>query len=252
MTKQEAARGLGCYCHGCDNVYSSIDWVPGWSSSGCGKVINGINCKGPVEPNWKDGVVPYFDEVEVDSAGRPVKSICPNCFRKWHYPPNAGHACEELGCGYKGGYGKQTRLVDFDSVILPTIAPGSRKVTITSFNYSLGVPEGVTKVWDVRNSVRNPWRDERLRKLNGLHPDIQGFVSSCKGTKIILKQSQVYYKDEAHLAYGCAGGKHRSVAIAELVGAKYRELGWDVTINHRDVDRPKKDKDGSNEQPKED
>lgn len=254
MTKLEASKGLGCYCHGCDNMFPSVDWDPVWSKPGvgCGKYINNIKCQGPVEPNWKDGIIPVFDEVEMDDSGRPVKSICPNCFRKWHYPANNGYVCEEKDCGFDSPCGNQIRLVSLDDVNPKPIPPGSRKVTLTSFSYTFGVPEKVTKVWDVRYSVRNPWRDEKLRKLNGLHQDIQGFVSSCKGTKAILNQSMIYSKTELHLAFGCAGGKHRSVAIAELVGAKYRDLGWDVTINHRDLDRPKKEKDGIDKQPKED
>ena len=39
----------------------------------------------------------------------------------------------------------------------------------------------------------------------------------------------------ARLAFGCTGGRHRSVAMAEELGARLRERGMEVRVNHRDV-----------------
>lgn len=230
MTKQEASSGLGVKCQNCGSVFPNVDWysslgMPG--NTGCGK--NGCHT-GTVEPNWVDGVVPIFDEPLITPKGLEAKSICPNCNTLWHYPPNSKYYCEVCPSSF-------VELVDLDLHIDPK---SPKKLTLISFSYKYGLPPNCDKIYDVRNTVRNPWRDSELRKLDGLHPSVQKFVFNCKGAKKILVSCSLWgNKPDFTVAVGCMGGKHRSVAIVEGLKNKYISAGWDVDIQHRDLYRPR-------------
>lgn len=115
-------------------------------------------------------------------------------------------------------------------------------VIIVSFGYKYGIPKlsipisyGVSsRFFDTRNSIRNPWRNPNLRKLVGLHPKIKEFVVNCKGavgylTNFMQKSIVTFIDHEpgkdghyTHLfVIGCHGGRHRSVALAELLKEQF-------------------------------
>lgn len=238
MTKQEASIGLGCKCGGCGNVFTSVGWCPGWNQ-GCGK--DGCH-KGTVEPNWPDGIEPPFDDepmVLYTDKGNIAKSQCPKCGKLWQYAPNNHYYCEEGGCSYNTQDHVELVEIYFN---IPIPSGKGKKLTLISFSYKYNVPPGATKVFDVRNTVRNPWKDPVLKKLNGKHPDVQSFVANCKGGKKVIQTSTVSIKNGATIAIGCMGGKHRSVALVEIIKAKAEEKGWIVEIFHRDLDRPREKK----------
>ncbi len=116
-------------------------------------------------------------------------------------------------------------------------------ITITSFGYKYKIPfyGGIPiKTIDLRKVVRNPWRDPTLRKLTGLNESVQQYVEQCLRAKAILKALykralNPILKSDTNIAFGCHGGKHRSVAMAELLAKSLKEAGLEVNIIHRDL-----------------
>lgn len=117
-------------------------------------------------------------------------------------------------------------------------------LTIQSFGYARGVPRDADLVFDMR-FLRNPHWVPALRPLTGLDegvrayvredPDFQPAFDSILGLlKLLLpgyaKEGRAYLS----VAFGCTGGRHRSVATAEAVGEALREAGWPNIVVHRD------------------
>jgi UPF0042 nucleotide-binding protein len=122
-------------------------------------------------------------------------------------------------------------------------------VQVTSFGYKYGLPPDADLVFDVRY-MENPFYIEQLRPLSGSDEPVRRFVLDNAGTKEFLgavipflRTTMPRYEHEkkAHLsiAFGCTGGRHRSVTIAEEVARAMREF-WpgQITLEHRDRDRP--------------
>lgn len=221
MTKQEAAKGLGVRCTLCGTEYPSVDWIPYYNKPGqyCGHA--GI-CKGIVEPMWKDGIMP---ELTITPSGTPNGTICPVCKTKYSYPHKGSD--KQFVCETQCW---KTHKLPQRPFLVEDIPGSPTKPILMSFSYKGGIPEGIGPVIDVRNTIRNPWRDPALRPLNGLHPDVQAYVAKCFGAKKLL--SATYYNS---MRVGCMGGRHRSVAIVELIAAKMRDSGLEVEVIHRDL-----------------
>src|SRR5690606_23831298 len=106
----------------------------------------------------------------------------------------------------------------------------------------------VELLFDVR-FLPNPYFDEILRPGTGLEEPVADYVlKSDRGTEFFerLRGFVAYllpFYDGEGKAYvtigiGCTGGRHRSVAVAEAIAAHLRALGRDVTVSHRDVEKP--------------
>jgi RNase adapter protein RapZ len=121
-------------------------------------------------------------------------------------------------------------------------------VRVTSFGYKYGLPPGADIVFDVRY-MENPFYIPSLRPLSGTDEPVRRFVLDHPATReflghvVPLLQTLMpeYEKEKkAHLeiAFGCTGGRHRSVTIAEEVAGQLR-ASWsgDVAVEHRDRDR---------------
>ncbi|TFL17479.1 RNase adapter RapZ [Jannaschia formosa] len=120
-------------------------------------------------------------------------------------------------------------------------------VSVQSFSYKRGLPRGLDIVFDLRFLANPHWVPE-LRAHTGLHPDVAAHVTGDprfaefydRMTGLILSTLPAY-RDEgrAHLTIGlgCTGGKHRSVAVTELLAATLAEAGWRVSSRHRELDR---------------
>lgn len=120
-------------------------------------------------------------------------------------------------------------------------------VTVQSFSYKRGTPHGADMVLDCR-FLRNPYWDESLRALDGRDAAIQDFVRNDERFDAFFARLREMmdlllpaYRDEgkAHftLAFGCTGGRHRSVTLAEAMGAALRDCGWSVSIRHPELER---------------
>lgn len=126
--------------------------------------------------------------------------------------------------------------------------PSGMLVQVTSFGYKYGLPPGADLVFDVRY-MENPFYDKELRPLSGTDEPVRRFVLANPATQEFLDHVVPFlrdimprYEDEkkAHLgiAFGCTGGRHRSVTIADEVARRIEEF-WpgEITVEHRDRDR---------------
>lgn len=118
-------------------------------------------------------------------------------------------------------------------------------VSVVSFSFKRGLPREADLVFDVR-FLRNPHYVETLRPQTGLDPAVQAYVAEdpdFAGFYARLEQLLLpllpRYRSEGKsyltIAVGCTGGKHRSVFVAERLGGKLREQGWDVRTVHREI-----------------
>ncbi|MEJ6395650.1 RNase adapter RapZ [Gymnodinialimonas sp. 2305UL16-5] len=125
-------------------------------------------------------------------------------------------------------------------------APGLA-VQLTSFSFKRGLPLGADLVFDCR-FLRNPHWDPLLRPQDGRSPDVQAhirddprFAPFCDQVAGLLDLLLPAYREEgkSHLtvAFGCTGGRHRSVALVEITAQHLAEQGWRVSKRHRDVAR---------------
>jgi RNase adapter protein RapZ len=128
-----------------------------------------------------------------------------------------------------------------------TLADAGMQTTITSFGYKHGLPLDTDLVIDCR-FLPNPHWVEELRDQTGLDGPVRDYVLGQPVSGQFLDELMSLltlllpaYVNEGKsyltLAFGCTGGQHRSVAIAEEVARRLRELGHEPKIAHRDIDR---------------
>ena len=119
------------------------------------------------------------------------------------------------------------------------------RAEIMSFGFKRGLPRQADLVADVR-FLPNPFYIETLCRHSGLDEDVRRFVMDHPTTKDFMRRYTdlldfliPHYREEGKrrlvIAIGCTGGAHRSVAIAEAIGAYLREKGLPTEINHRDL-----------------
>jgi UPF0042 nucleotide-binding protein len=119
------------------------------------------------------------------------------------------------------------------------------RTRVMSFGYKHGLPVDVDLVIDCRFLPNPHWVDE-LRPQTGLHdqvrsyvvdrPAAQEFLERLDGLLGLLLPAYVAEgKSYLSIAFGCTGGRHRSVAIAEAVAELLRGRGLTPTVVHRDV-----------------
>ncbi|MBU1226933.1 MAG: RNase adapter RapZ [Actinobacteria bacterium] len=121
------------------------------------------------------------------------------------------------------------------------------RVSVLSFGFKHGVPQEADMVLDAR-FLPNPHWVPALRDLTGLdgpvadyvagQPDTPAFVDRvCDMLDFLLPRYEAEGKAYFTVAVGCTGGHHRSVAIAEQLGAWLRERAVPVSVTHRDIER---------------
>lgn len=120
-------------------------------------------------------------------------------------------------------------------------------VSVVSFGFKHGSPLDADLVFDVR-FLQNPFYVAELRLHSGLDEDVQHFIDRDERTSVLLQKLSdlvewtiPHYSDEGKayltIAIGCTGGRHRSVYIAERLGAYLRDAGVRTIIDHRDVNK---------------
>jgi UPF0042 nucleotide-binding protein len=108
-------------------------------------------------------------------------------------------------------------------------------VTLTSFAYRNGeVPSGANLVVDCRR-LANPHAQPHFRDLTGRDTKVQTYVETDPKFPGLFKEALKAAQDGNHIAFGCYGGKHRSVALVEIMSRALRIAGQTVTIVHRDL-----------------
>lgn len=126
-------------------------------------------------------------------------------------------------------------------------ASDSMRVTVSSFGFKHGIPLDVDLVLDCR-FLPNPHWEPELRPLSGKDPEIQDFVLKrpeaekfMNNLMTLLDDLLPAYEEEGKsyltIAFGCTGGRHRSVAVAEAIAARLKDRDWLPRVAHRDIDR---------------
>ena len=120
-------------------------------------------------------------------------------------------------------------------------------VAATSFGFKNGVPAEADLVFDVR-FLPNPHFIPEFRKLTGRHPKVAKYVRGFPQTQEFLDKTTdmlkfllPHYIKEGKsyltVAFGCTGGQHRSVFIAEEMKKRLAAEGYRVKASHRDMPR---------------
>ena len=124
-------------------------------------------------------------------------------------------------------------------------AEESLTVSVVSFAYRNGLPREADLVIDVRFLV-NPHYVDELRPLTGRDPTVQSYIERDPAYTSLLERLDALllpllpsYQREGKsyltIAFGCTGGRHRSVMIAERFAERLRAAGWSAVLTHRDV-----------------
>ena len=120
-------------------------------------------------------------------------------------------------------------------------------VSVVSFGYKYGIPADADLVFDVR-FLPNPHFIPRLRKFSGRDPRVARYVRSFPQTGQFLRRVESmltylipYYiregKSYLTIAFGCTGGRHRSVMMAETVQKTLHRHGYASKAVHRDLEK---------------
>jgi UPF0042 nucleotide-binding protein len=134
------------------------------------------------------------------------------------------HICEKFR-----GQGENTRIM----------------IYVTSFGYRHGVPADSDLVFDVR-FLPNPNYIPQFKKLSGRHPSVARYIRSFPQTVEFVQRISdllVYLiphyiregKSYLTIGFGCTGGQHRSVMIADEIRRRLVRAGFKVKTTHRDI-----------------
>ena len=118
-------------------------------------------------------------------------------------------------------------------------------ITVTSFGFSRGVPHNADIVFDLR-FLRNPHWDSALRPMTGMDASVAEYVAADPKydeamqkiwdlLRFLLPLYDAQGKAYINIAFGCTGGRHRSVHVAETFGNWLREDGFALTVSHRNL-----------------
>ncbi|MFC8065474.1 ATPase [Streptomyces sp. NPDC057293] len=119
-------------------------------------------------------------------------------------------------------------------------------VEIVSFGFLHGDAPQADIALDLRRAFRDPHVDPRMRQLTGRDRIVRRAVLATGGIRGLLtattRQVQAYASgpsvDRIVIGSGCAGGRHRSVVVADQLARRLRRRGHTVTVTHRDIRRP--------------
>ena len=120
-------------------------------------------------------------------------------------------------------------------------------VSVVSFGYRHGIPSDADLVFDVR-FLPNPHFVPKLRRFSGKDPRVARYIRSFSQTKVFLKKIEAlllylipHYiaegKNYLTIAFGCTGGRHRSVMMAEVIRRALIKKGYTAKVVHRDLDK---------------
>jgi UPF0042 nucleotide-binding protein len=137
---------------------------------------------------------------------------------------------------------------DLRSIILSKLNLNDEPFTVivSSFGFKNGIPKDCDYMFDVR-FLPNPNYVPTLKKLSGRDVSVREYLDRIPEKhafmdrlgslmEFILKQYENTGKKQLHVAIGCTGGRHRSVAIAESLSKCVTDMGHVTVTNHRDID----------------
>ena len=121
------------------------------------------------------------------------------------------------------------------------------RITVLSFGYTHGIPLDVDIVIDCR-FLPNPHYVDELRPLSGLDAEVAGYVMQQPVTgefltrlesllELLVPQYVNEGKSYLTVAFGCTGGRHRSVAVTEHFARVLAAMDHEPAVVHRDIDK---------------
>lgn len=121
---------------------------------------------------------------------------------------------------------------------------GGISIVISSFGYKYGIPQDSSFVIDVR-CLPNPYYVSELRDLTGSDKPVKDYLLQFPETNKFMELTKNFMdfaipqflnnvRGQLHIAVGCTGGQHRSVAIAEWLYETYSKVYSGVCVDHRD------------------
>jgi UPF0042 nucleotide-binding protein len=124
-------------------------------------------------------------------------------------------------------------------------------LTILSFGFSRGVPRNADLMFDMR-FLRNPHWDADLRPKTGLDPQVAAYIAQDPAYEeavgkiedlltTLLPRYSEGGKAYITVAFGCTGGKHRSVHVSERVAKHLQGAGFSPTLLHRNIESSPQD-----------
>lgn len=133
-----------------------------------------------------------------------------------------------------------TRLFDTESGL-------GLAISVQSFSYKRGTPAGLDIALDCR-FLRNPHWDPQLRPLDGRDSRVVDYIwqderaapffnKTADLMELLLPAFREEGKSYLTIGFGCTGGKHRSVALAEKLRQRLANQGWQASIRHRELER---------------
>ena len=125
-------------------------------------------------------------------------------------------------------------------------AGGAMTITVSSFGFARGMPPVADLVFDMR-FLDNPHWDAQLRPLTGRDAPVGEHIRRDPAFAevfgrvrdlllVLLPRYQAQGKAYVHIAFGCTGGRHRSVFMAEQIAAALRDAGFSLTLLHRNLE----------------
>ena len=135
---------------------------------------------------------------------------------------------------------EMSKLHQPDGDISSTVA-----INVISFGFKYGIPQETDMVFDVR-FIPNPYYVESLKHLTGNNKKVQRYVLRHEIARKFIEQLTVMIdtivpcyvkegKNHLNIAFGCTGGQHRSVTLANEMARIFREEGYRVTLEHREL-----------------
>ena len=127
------------------------------------------------------------------------------------------------------------------------------QITLFSFGFKYGIPIDADMVIDVR-FLPNPFYVEKYKSWTGRVPEVAEYIRKSPVTVEFIKKLNDFIdflaiqfrdsgKNQFTIAIGCTGGMHRSVFVAEELGAHLREIHSHVNVEHRDLHRNRIERD---------
>lgn len=132
-----------------------------------------------------------------------------------------------------------------EEIAFGKISSSRLSIKILSFGYKFGIPMDVDMIFDVR-FIDNPYYIPQLKDKKGTDKDVIDFLKNLKETNIFLDKIKdllsfmfenfiLQDKSIITIAFGCTGGRHRSVFFAEEIYSFFKNKYHDIVILHRDI-----------------
>ena len=130
-------------------------------------------------------------------------------------------------------------------------AARSPTLSVVSFGFARGLPRNADIVFDMR-FLKNPHWQPGLRDLTGTDERVAAHIAGDESYEgalariedlllTLLPRYEAEGKSYVTVAFGCTGGRHRSVHVAQRVAARLRAEGFSPTLEHRDLTSPPRD-----------